>query len=248
VPPTTIDDVIATLDDVIADCIASESRLGYFAALYRTVTARVRDDIAKGGVFEDNARMERLDVTFANRYLTALAAHRRNEPCGAAWQAAFDDATNSRLVIVQHLLAGINVHINLDLGAAAAEVAHGAEIADLRSDFDAINRVLGEMVAGVLADVGELSPWIGLLDMVGGRSDEALINFSIDVARQEAWRFAERLAAAADRQPLIDERDRWVADFGTMIVKPGWLVSAALLVVRAREVSDVRRVIKVLGR
>ncbi len=245
---TGIDAVIDDLDHVIAECLVEESRLGFFAALYRNVTVRVRDDIAKGGVFENEELIERLDVTFANRYLDAYRSFRGGKPCGVAWQAAFDAAGDRRPVIVQQLLGGINVHINLDLGAAAAAVAPGPDLAALRPDFDAINRVLGEMVAGVLVKVGELSPWIGLLDMVGGRTDEEIINFSIDVARREAWKFAELLAPLADPQPLIDGRDRWVADFGRMIVHPGMFMSAVLLVVKAREVTDVRRIIQVLSR
>jgi hypothetical protein len=220
VPATDIDGVVDELDAIIAQCIDEGNRLGYFAALYRKVTIRVRDNIAKRDVFEDNERMERLDVTFANRYLTAYRAFRRGDRCGAAWQAAFDAARNRRPVIVQHLLAGTNVHINLDLGAAAAEVAPGAEIAGLQTDFDTINRVLSELVGGVLLRVGELSPWIALIDRIGG-GDEAIINFSIDVARDEAWSFAERLAPADDPEPLIDDRDRRVADFGRMIMHPG---------------------------
>ncbi len=246
-PARDIDDVIDQLDAIIARCFDERSRLGYFAALYRKVTIRVRDDIAKGDVFENNELMERLDVTFANRYLAALEAYGRGEPCGAAWQAAFDDAGKRWLIIVQHLLAGINVHINLDLGAAAAACSPGSAIGGLRTDFDSINRVLSEMVAGVLLQVGELSPWIALVDKVGGGGEEAIINFSIDVARREAWRFAEQLAPLANPPPAIDGRDRWVADFGSVIVRPGWVASTVLLVVKSREVGDVRRVIEVLA-
>lgn len=245
--PTTIDGVVDALDRVIDECIERDSRLGYFAALYRNVTVKVRSDIEAGGVFSDGERMEQLDVTFANRYLDAYDCFRTDRPCDPAWKAAFEVADSWRPIIVQQLLVGINVHINLDLGAAAAQVAPGPAIGGLRADFDAINRILGAMVGGVLVQVGEVSPWIRLLDAVGGRDDEAIINFSIDVARDEAWKFAELLAPVADPAPLIARRSRWVADFGKVIVHPGFLLSSALLVIGAREVRDVRRVIEVLA-
>ena len=38
--PTTIDGVIAALQDIIDDSIKTKSRLGYFAALYKRMTIR----------------------------------------------------------------------------------------------------------------------------------------------------------------------------------------------------------------
>ena len=76
---TTIDEVIERLGAIIEESVRTESRLGYFASLYNRVTITVRDGV-KTGRFEDNARMERLDVLFANRYLDAYDAYRRGEP------------------------------------------------------------------------------------------------------------------------------------------------------------------------
>ena len=67
----TIDEVIARLDDIIQSARAERSRLGFFATLYRNVTLKVKQGIGSG-FFEDGPRMERLDVGFANRYLSAL--------------------------------------------------------------------------------------------------------------------------------------------------------------------------------
>ena len=71
----TIDDVIDQLDDIILWAKVSTSRLGYFAALYRRVTIKVKQGIADG-LFTDGKRMEHLDVVFANRYLDAFSAYR----------------------------------------------------------------------------------------------------------------------------------------------------------------------------
>ena len=77
-PARTIDEVIEHLDDVIALARSEKSRLGYFAVLYRNVTIKVKEGILAGS-FEDGARMERLDVAFANRYLDALKRYRQGE-------------------------------------------------------------------------------------------------------------------------------------------------------------------------
>ncbi len=241
-----IDGVVADLTTIIDDCIDRRSRLGYFAALYRKVTVAVRDDIAKGDVFEDNERMERLDVVFAGRYLDAYDAYARGEPCSRSWQIAFDAAASSRLIIVQNLLLGINAHINLDLGAAAAAVCPGDEIDGLRADFDRINEILAYLSGAALADIDELSPWLALLNRVGGRTERAIINFSIDVARREAWSFALKLAPGAAHDSLMARRDDETAALGHLILHPGPLVSAANWIIKAREASNVADIIAVL--
>ena len=77
-PARTIDEVVEQLDDLISYARREKSRLGYFAALYRNVTVKVKEGILAGS-FEDGARMERLDVTFANRYLDAVERYRRGK-------------------------------------------------------------------------------------------------------------------------------------------------------------------------
>jgi hypothetical protein len=64
--PLTIDDVIRRLDLVVDDASARGSRRGYFAALYRKVTNRVKRAIEEGD-FEDGARMERLLTRLAEK-------------------------------------------------------------------------------------------------------------------------------------------------------------------------------------
>ena len=116
---TAIDQVIAQLGDVIDRSLRERSRLGFFAALYRKVTIKVKEGIAAGR-FDDGPRMERLDVTFANRYLEALARFRNGQPPTPCWLLSFETAATWAPIILQHLLLGMNAHINFDLGIAAA--------------------------------------------------------------------------------------------------------------------------------
>src|SRR5437660_8124355 len=161
--PQTIDEVLAELDQIIHWARDNRSRLGFFATLYRNVTIKVKEGIA-AGLFQDGARMEKLDVIFANRYLSALESYRRGESLSKCWLTAFKLADLSRPIILQHLLIGMNAHINFDLEIAAQAVAPGSELASLEKDFDTINAILSGMVAKVRADVEEVSPWIKFLD------------------------------------------------------------------------------------
>src|SRR5688500_6451312 len=87
-PAEPIEEVLARLDAIVAEARRERLRAGYFAALYRGVTARVRDGIVRGD-FEDGERMARLDVAFANRYLEAHHRFRAGEPTSKCWHVAF---------------------------------------------------------------------------------------------------------------------------------------------------------------
>ena len=243
----TIDQVLDALDVVVARAIDTGDRVGYFASIYRAVTAKVAEGI-QAGFFDDGPRMAQLDVRFATRYLTALDEHQRGARPTASWRAAFDACTTTRPLVLQHLLAGINAHINLDLGVAAAETAPGAALPALRADFDRINEILGVMVDNIKDQLGDASPWIRILDHVGGRGDDEIVKFSMEVARTEAWRFATELAPI-DREHWggpIGARDTRVTRLANLVLHPG-LLSIPLAIIRLRESNDVRHVIEVLN-
>jgi hypothetical protein len=244
----TIDDVIAQLTAIVDEARATSSRLGYFAALYRKVTIHVKQGILQGR-FQDGARMETLDVVFASRYLDAFAAFRAGQPVSRCWRVAFEAVNRWPLLILQQLLAGMNAHINLDLGVAAAQVAPGAGLATLESDFKEINKILFSLVEGVEEEIGALSPWIGLLDTIGGKTDEMLIEFSLSAARKFAWDVAQTLAPLTSEQQRakIHDLDAVVSLLGTAIVHPPFLLRTGLLFIRARESSNVAQVIDVLS-
>src|SRR3954470_23923484 len=177
IPAQSIDEVIARLDAIIERSIVERDRLGFFAVLYRTVTAAVKEGIAAGR-FEDGPRMERLDVAFANRYLEAFHPHRAGGVPGASWRVAFGAGKSHRAVILQHLLLGMNAHINLDLAIAAAQVCPGDSIIGLERDFNEINAVLASLETGLEEEVCSLSPWIDRLDHIDPRAGRVVANFS----------------------------------------------------------------------
>jgi hypothetical protein len=236
----TIDDVLAGLDRVIDRSVTAGDRRAYFAVLYRRVTARVKEELGTG-FFDDPERIARLDVIFADRYLDAVAQVDRGDAPTASWALTFDAGHRRRPLILQHLLIGINAHINLDLGIAAARCSPGDQLADLRDDYDRVNAILAAMVAAISADLRRISPWMGMLDVVGARTQTEVVRFSIVTARAGAWRFATELAATPETgwEPLIDDRDRRVAAVGERVLRPGPRIGAALLLARLREGQDL---------
>ncbi|MFN0084063.1 MAG: DUF5995 family protein [Blastocatellia bacterium] len=245
----TIDEVIAQLTGIIDRSRRESDRLGYFAALYRKVTIRVKEGIEQGR-FEDGPRMERLDVNFANRCLEACELHRRGEPATESWRVCFEAAGHWRPIILQHLLLGMNAHINLDLGIAAVETCPGDQLPPLQNDFDKINDVLAELVQPVQDELGGVSPWIGFLEKIDPRAGDAIVSFSMDRARVAAWNFAVKLNSLPPtlRAGAIQARDLDVAALGRLVRKPGrFLLPVGLLAIRLRESGDVPRVIDALA-
>jgi hypothetical protein len=209
----TIDDVIAALDDIVETCYREASRLGYFPAMYRKTTRRVQEGL-EAGRFEDPDRLETLDVVFADRYIAAFREHRRGDPSTASWEYAFRMAGSDRPSVVQHLLLGMNAHINLDLAISAVEVAPGSDLPALKHDFDEINDILGELVDPVQNDLGSVFPLVRALDFLCLRLDETAVRFAVRRARASAWEKATILSAvrgAGDRGARILAFDREVA-------------------------------------
>jgi hypothetical protein len=246
-PGDPITPVIDRLTAIIAIAEAQASRIGYFAALYRRVTIAVRDQIES---FDDPARLARLDVTFASRYLDALAAWQAAQPCSSCWRVAFSATQSAQPIILQHLLLGINAHINLDLGIACARTSPGDELPSLKDDFLRINGLLGGLVNDVVAELSQVSPLIGLVAQVlGDQGDDEIANFGLGAARDFAWHVAESLAPLPVelQAPKIAVLDKIVAAFGKHLARPDELLAAAYRVIRSAETSSVPKVIAVLA-
>lgn len=201
-----VDGVITQLDDLIADTVRRGSRIGFFAAIYRGVTVAVRDAIL-ADEFDDGPRMALLDETFARRFLEAHDRWRSGRVASRCWVTAFDASTLGDLTAIQHLLLGVNAHIGLDLGAAAATVAPGDALSALQADFDRINNVLDGLVPTDRLEFDRLSPGIAELDR-SGAIDGLLARLGLHITRAEAWHVAEHLAVASDVDATLDVVDQ----------------------------------------
>ncbi len=244
--PETIDEVIGELDTIIAVARREECRTGYFAALYRKVTIEVKRGI-EAGAYDDGPRMERVDVHFANRYLDAVGAYRRGEAVSESWRLAFEASQTWSPLVLQHLLLGMNAHINLDLGIAAASVAPGDQLPALHDDFNRINTLLGSLVGDVKAELAQIWRPLAFLDRISGNIEDIGVNFSMVKARDAAWELATRLAAQSEeeRAASIARRDRWTVDFGGCVWRPP-LGRISLFLIRLGERRRISENIEIL--
>ncbi len=237
---TTIDHVISALEEIILDAKQNNSTHGYFAVLYQNVTKKVKKGIADG-LFEDGPRMEKLDVVFAKRYLEAYHAYQKDEPLTDSWKRAFDLSTDLSIIVLQHLLLGINAHINLDLGIAAAEISKGQNLDSLQNDFNKINDILSSMVHRVQNNLTYIWPPLKWLLKKTGQLDNLLVDFSMKIARDGAWAAAGEVHNKSDEELtlLIQERDLKVAKKVKVIVHPSWFVKMILWSIRIGEKGTV---------
>jgi hypothetical protein len=243
-----IHDVLQILDGIIAECKAASDPLGYFPALYRQVTLKVKQGIA-AGFFDNGPQMDRFDALFANRYFAAYDAFRSGGQPSKSWQVAFQFTRSGQLIILQDLLVGINAHINLDLGVAAGENFQGQALQDFRGDFDKINDILAGLIPPVKAVLAQFSPLLGILEKIGGRDAVEVLDFSMEAARDDAWLHAQLLSLQPPALwPLtVRTLDRKVAFLGRVIAQPIGLVANAVRIIRDTESKDVPAIIDALN-
>lgn len=243
----SIDEVISRLDEIIQWSKTLNSRLGYFAALYKRMTIAVKNGITNK-LFEDPVRMAKLDVIFANRYLEAWEAYTNQKPCSSAWHAAFESCKRSNLIVLQHLINGINVHINLDLCIAAVETCPGNSINSLKKDFDKINEVIALQAQAVQECLSKIWFPLRLLSKFTQHSEDSVLNFSIETARKCSWANALLLSqqSAINQQKQIAAINNMVGEIGGRIANPGFMLIFLLKTVIAMEDKSVANNIKLM--
>ena len=243
----TIQDVLRDLDEIIDESIKTNSRLGLFAYIYRRTTFEIASEIALGN-FEDNQRLEDFDVAFAKLYLDAYSAYKNDQKVSASWAFAFDQI-DKPLTIVQHILLGMNAHINLDLAVAAALVMDGKDINAIENDFQKVNDILFQITNELQDRLSRVSPLMFMLDVMGKNKDEKIINFSMRKARNQSWKAAKRLWSLDQKesQHAINKIDRLVVLLSKLISSPkSLMISLFLKVIQAFETKEVSLIISKL--
>ncbi|KAA0120474.1 hypothetical protein CIW51_03055 [Mycolicibacterium sp. P9-22] len=221
-PAETIDDVLRNIDVVLDWSIAVGSKIGYFAALYKRVTLAIREAII-AGVFDDGARMERMDVEFARRYFDALNAYFQpdgNRGPTLPWEVAFVGGKHDRATMLQHMLAGLNAHITFDLAPATLLAAPGQPLSPLEADFNRVNALLCSQIPGMLDKVETVSPaviWMRRLVP----SEIFILQHMLTKLRRSAWLSAVFAAMNPDRvTEQVVNQAAWTAAIGAWYLDP----------------------------
>jgi len=237
---TTIDDVLKSLDKIIFQSVTQNDTCGYFAALYRQVTFEIKQEI-ENNYFDDGARMKRLDVVFAKRYIDAWHAWQNGQNVSQSWDAAFRFSEKQSPVVLQHLLMGMHAHINFDLGIAAAEISRNSDIQLLKNDFFRINNILSMQVNRVQNNLSSIWPFLKKILARTEKLDNHLVDFSMELARDGAWKFAENLwkTPIEKWEECIYERDSIIAAKSEIVTNPKIWIKIVFWIIRLSERGSV---------
>jgi hypothetical protein len=256
-PANTINEVLSELKVIIAESERAGDRAGYFAALYYKVTAEVKEGIDTGK-FENGPRMERLDVLFANRYLAAWDQWKKGLPTTGSWAVAFEATKKRSCLFLQHLLLGMNAHINLDLGIAAVETVQGQVVGsessgdramqDIQTDFNSINAIIGSLTYEITNDINRVSPLMSLLGLHADNTESLLVQFSITNARDGAWCFAEELGrkTGSEYAACIAARDGDITKLAQALIVSKGLIGITMWIIHLFEWKNPGKIIKAL--
>lgn len=201
-PFQTVDDVISGLEWFEKFCLDSADLRGVFATAYLHITRSLQKSILDQQ-FKNNPWTEKYLVRFGDLYRIALIYYDRSRPADVpkSWQISFEAADRKEGFIIQHLLMGINAHINHDLAIALYDVGIKSNQADKYDDHNRVNNILEDATEGLKNEVSsKYAPILRRLDRAAGTMDDRLIQFSIPKAREHAWTFAVALTNAPDDQ------------------------------------------------
>jgi hypothetical protein len=241
-PIRSVDDVIRRLDETLAWARAARSPIGFFAALYHQTTQAIKSSIQQGA-FDHPQEVEQLDIAFASRYFAALTAFQGGGQPTRSWACAFDAARHWWPTTLQHLLIGMNAHINLDLGIAVASAVPAALLPAFQGDFDKVNSILGNLVPTVDSDLSIIWPLLRAINRYFSAEEQWCINLDMGDARARSWQLALTLSQldAAARASAIDKLDARVAELSRFIRRPGLLLGGGLRIVRLGELGSVTK-------
>jgi hypothetical protein len=166
-----------------------------FLRCYSMMTANMLQGIAQGR-FCDAAWVARLLHHFAGYYFDALRLYEANDDrTPAVWRQVHEASTHHSLHVLQHLLLGINAHINYDLVLAIRDAMmdewkmYDEATRNMRmADHELVNRIIGETIDAVQDQVIEReAPFMKVVDSLMGRVDEWLLSELITNWRSEVW-------------------------------------------------------------
>jgi hypothetical protein len=212
---TGVSPALLRMDELLAVWQPAGDGRCAFLECYAVMTRSMRGAVTDG-VFLDPPWVDELLEQFAVAYFDAVASYEQAATAPRPWMVAFEAAAEPGRPVLQHLLLGINAHINYDLvvvlvdllGPTWATAGHD-ERAHRWHDYDEVNRVIARTVDQVQeAVVADRSPALGLVDALLGPIDEWLAGRFLNRWRDHVW--ADACGVLATGDPI--ERARRLAD------------------------------------
>jgi hypothetical protein len=188
-----VDAVIREMERRLDRLAAACDHNALFALAYLRTTEEYRRAAVEPGFFDDPGFVNHEDAVFARYYFEAYDNwYQRNkaDQVAPAWQIAFRAADDKAVTGTGNVLLGISAHINRDLPFVLAEIGLVAPDGTSRkADHDKVNEFLNRVEFYEEAS-RRFDP------SISSESAPGTIHLIIGW-REQAWRNAERLVAAA---------------------------------------------------
>jgi hypothetical protein len=187
-----IQDVIARMEADLAELTSTRDARRFFHATYLRTTRAIAAEIERGG-FGDPDWVDAWDVAFAQLYLDALEADRDGRVVAQPWRVTFDAAAERpELPPLQHVLFGLNAHINYDLPQALLAVISPTDFDDpavlgaREADHTHVDTVLQARV-GAEDDELTMVSSVTLVDRILRPANRAASRRFLAEARAKVW-------------------------------------------------------------
>jgi hypothetical protein len=222
--------VLQRMTTLVDQWEAAHDRRAIFLGCYRLMTRNMLDAI-EAGRFHDGLWVSQLLGRFANYYFAALDRFEQDESnTPPVWKLAFEATRDEDVMTLQHLLLGVNAHINFDLVFSLCDLlqtewaeATPKQREQRHADHELVNRIIGETTDVVQDQVVEqFSPWTDWLDKLLGPMDEWLTSRLISHWREDVWETAVRYLEAADadtRAELHQQIEQSALERGALMLK-----------------------------
>jgi hypothetical protein len=222
--------VLARMTTLVEQWEAAQDRRAIFLGCYRLMTRNMLDAI-EAGLFHDGLWVSNLLHGFSDYYFHALALYEQaSQATPHVWKLAHDATRDAEVSTMQHLLLGVNAHINFDLVFALYDQLapewndlSAEQRAQRHADHELVNRIIGETVDAVQDQVIDRhAPWFKVIDILLGPTDEWLTSHLISHWREEVWEQTVRyleLATPEERAALRQHVEQQAVRFGTDMLR-----------------------------
>jgi hypothetical protein len=230
--PLPMDGDYATVEEALAGLTAleqsfrvSNDRRAVFIGAYIAITAAMQQAIGTGE-FKDDIWVRQYLLHFVRLYMKALNAFEQGdlEHVPAAWRVAFQLSSKGEGLVIQHLLLGVNAHINHDLAIALMGAGIDPDRPMRYNDHTGVNEVLKRAANSLQDHVERLyAPSLHILDQLLGHWDEDFACLMVDKARETAWHHCLALADCAteeDREAVLHRIDEHAGALAELIAQP----------------------------
>lgn len=182
-----------------------------FLTCYAMMTKNMLTALERGE-FADRVWVAAMLYRFAEYYFEALDAYESRAKTPAVWQQAFDTCQRPRVHVLQHLVLGMNAHINYDLVWVIVELMRDEwpnlspeQIQGRYHDHVHVNEVIYQTIDCVQDEVVErYSRSMDIVDKVFLKADEWLLYRLISRWREQVWINARTLmTCAATDEPRL---------------------------------------------